>query len=562
MRQNIGFWTILLMSCEGTIFDPTWMTTNENEDDSYHYGMPTNEESESPAPAPDSEYSPADSAAETGADSDTDDTATTTDSDTGITTDTADSDSGASDTSTDSASDTALDSGDPIPDPVTPVELNELSQFVGEPESLAGMAITNAGDINNDGHIDLLIGAPGYDNEESERDPTIEVPAGMAYLVQGPFSAEIDELASAPVRFLGEHEWDMAGTALAAGDVNGDSETDIVISAAMGFDDMTATGSLYLMTNSPHGDVSLGDHLFAQGEQGGDHFGWRVALGDINMDGCDDLAVSTPEYQAFSNGKTELYMGGSDGLASSPELTVHGEMVYDRLGYGLAFGDVDSDGLADLLIGSRDGDFHGEDVGTISIFSAAEQSSGTYYADDASATIGGRRGGDGAGKSFAVGDIDLDGRNDLLIGAPGDDQEGNEAGAAFVMRGPFVGDIAITSAAGSLFGSERHGAAGGSVDVAGDVNGDGAIDFVIGAPWKDSGLTTNVGSAYLVLGPMVGSSVLEERANGSIIGSSHDDRLGRRVQSVGDVDLDGLPDFAITAPYANNRSGIVSILGL
>ena len=148
-----------------------------------------------------------------------------------------------------------------------------------------------------------------------------------------------------------------------------------------------------------------------------------------------------------------------------------------------------------------------------------------------------------------AGDVDGDGIDDLLIGAPDDSSDADGSGAAYLVRGPISGDVPLSTATAVIHGSDEHGGLGVSVAGIGDSDGDGFGDVLLGA-WGAPGQGADgEGAAYLFFGPLSGSLTPDDAV--SIRGLEHDSHAGWVVGSAGDFDDDRSRDLFLTAPYAD-----------
>ena len=157
----------------------------------------------------------------------------------------------------------------------------------------------------------------------------------------------------------------------------------------------------------------------------------------------------------------------------------------------------------------------------------------------ADAKLVGERGYDSAGGSVSgAGDVNADGHDDLLVGAPGDK---NAAGAAYLVLGPVTGTLDLSLATARLVGERGNDTAGDSVSGAHDVDGDGHDDLLVGASGNPA-LIDAPGAAYLVLGPVSGTLDLS-LADAKFLGEGSGDQAGYSVSGAGDVDGDGHDDL-------------------
>jgi hypothetical protein len=373
---------------------------------------------------------------------------------------------------------------------------DSTASFLGEAiREYAGESISAAGDVNGDGYDDFLIGT--YRNTEAGEDWS------QVYLIFGNASGwDMDiNLSKADASFWvndapGFPTVQVAG----AGDVNRDGFDDLLFGNVYDSDAGIRAGKAYLVLGKATGwtmdtNLSMADASFL-GENRGDWVGRSVAgAGDVNGDGFDDILIGAP-YSDLEvegrTGKTYLIFGKSSGWA------------------------------LDTNISTADASFHGEQV------------------EDAFGT-----------DADIVGDVNRDGFDDILIGAPFNDETNRNAGQTYLVFGKASGWTRyanISTADASFLGEVIIDLSGYHVAGAGDVNADGYNDFLIGAFYNDAG-GPSAGQAYLILGKGSGWGMDTQLSNvdASFIGESRDDFVGSDVAAAGDVNKDGYDDFIIGA---------------
>jgi hypothetical protein len=334
--------------------------------------------------------------------------------------------------------------------------------------------------------------------------PALPPEAGAAYVVFGPVTGDVD-LSAADVRLIGEDAYDQAGLSVAsAGDVNGDGFGDLIIGAYGDDDGGDTAGAAYLVLGPVTGNVDLtaADAKFI-GEDAEDYAGTSVAsAGDVNGDGFDDLIIGAPgdDDGGETAGAAYLVLGPVTGHIdlSAADAKLIGESTADNVGTAIASaGDVDRDGFGDLLIGAYAHDAGGAMAGAAYVVRGPV--TGAVRLSAADTKLMGESAGDYAGYSLAsAGDVNDDGFDDLVVGALGVGDGGFYAGAAYLVLGPAPGEIDLSAADAKLIGEDASDSAGVSVASAGDVDGDGLPDLLVGAYSDDDG-GNYAGAAYVIV---------------------------------------------------------------
>jgi Putative Ig domain/FG-GAP repeat len=381
----------------------------------------------------------------------------------------------------------------------------------------AGRSVAAAGDVNGDGLGDVLVGAPDRD-----------FGAGAAYVVFGrptPANVDLGALGGDGFRINGAAAEDSAGRSVAgAGDVNGDGLADIVIGAELADNNgRSGSGSAYVVfgrRDSSNLDLSaLGPLGFRiDGAAAGDDAGASVAgAGDLNADGLADVLVG-------ANG------ADPNGEASGSAYVVFGRRITTTVDLAA----LGSEGFR--MDGAQSGDFTGSAVA-------------------------------------AAGDVSGDGRPDVLVGAFGADNNArSSSGSVYLVFGQEIAANVELSALGRggfrIDGAAFGDSAGDSLAPAGDLNADGRADILVGASRTDNNGRLESGSAYVVFGQQAPTNVDLSVLGGSgvrIDGAALGDFAGSSVAAPGDLDGDGRRDIVVGASGADNNgrldSGSISAAG-
>ncbi len=362
-------------------------------------------------------------------------------------------------------------------------------------------------------------------------------PSGLTAItdIAPPYTANFTATGDVPV---GQFGFDVA----AVGDVNGDGIDDLLVGAPTGL-----ARKAYLYLGGAAGLNSANVITIASPDAlDTDQFGWTVAgRGDINHDGVNDFLVGAPSGDISGTGDVGLvYVYTGSVGAPTFAVTLTGESNNGNFGWSAAIiGHTNDDNYDDVAVGAWQGGV--SDTGRVFVYA------GRSDAQNLTPTLilEGEDAGDGFGVDVAgAGDIDGNGYDDLLVGAWHNDFGGNDAGKVYIYPGS--ADGITTTGYLSLHGPPDSGF-GTSVAGAGDVNGDGYADILVGADVADSDIViagvnvlTDTGRTYLYLGSPTGpvsppALVLD--------GEAQDNRFGFAVSGGGDLNGDGFDDFAVGA---------------
>ncbi|MCC6846494.1 MAG: FG-GAP-like repeat-containing protein [Bacteroidetes bacterium] len=406
-----------------------------------------------------------------------------------------------------------------------------------------GTSVANLGDINGDGYSDIGVGAPKYDNGNTDE--------GRVYVYAGHYNG----LSSTPTETLaGPTEYGQFGVVVSpAGDVNGDGYADIIVSSPYYNSSVFNDGRVWVYYGNGNGFGTSNPTALSPTNQEKAYFGWSAAsAGDVNNDGFADIVVGAPGYDVkvglnYDQGRVYVFQGSAAGINTVPAQIIDGEQNQEQIGMAVAgVGDANNDGYSDIAAGASkySGQFANE--GKVVV----------YYGSSLGITTtepwiktGGQIGANFGASISAAGDVNRDGINDVIIGAPYyTDRPLDKNGRAYMYLGA-TGGLSANPAA-VISGKQNGGLFGYTVANAGDVNGDGYSDALITSLWYDS-TVVNEGRVWLYNGTTGGLAAAPSwHADGGQIAGG----FGTSVSAAGDLNGDGYGDVIIGADMYDNGS--------
>lgn len=397
-----------------------------------------------------------------------------------------------------------------------------------------GTSVSVAGDVNNDGFSDVIVGAPYLDNGQTDE--------GRAYVFRGsPSGLIVTPLWTAEAN---QNSTKFGAAVATAGDVNGDGYSDVIVGANP--NGVGTAGWAYVFHGSAGGPI--GPFWVGAYNQLNDYGGPVATAGDVNGDGYSDVIIGAPDYTAGHNqeGRVFVFHGSAAGLGTTPAWTTESNQNGALYGYSVGpAGDINGDGFGDVVIGAP-GYTNGqsqEGRAFVYLGSATGLAATAAWAGESNQDLA------SYGASVATaGDVNGDGYSDVIIGAPLYSAGQPGEGRAQVYYG--APDLPNAIATWSNEGEPPYDRFGERFAPAGDVNGDGYGDFIVGAYFHSNG-QTHEGRAYVYLGSANGPGIVPDWSAEANQASAW---FGWAVGSAGDVNGDGYSDVIVGAPFYNAAS--------
>ena len=402
-------------------------------------------------------------------------------------------------------------------------------------EAYLGVSVGTAGDVNGDGFSDVIVGAYLHDNGETDEGRVSVYHGSAAGLATSPaWTAESNQAQA----------W-FGNSVATAGDVNGDGFSDVIVGAWQYSNGEGQEGRAVVYHGSAAG-LSAAPNWAVESNVWGAQLGTVATAGDVNGDGFADVVVGAWRYTNGQNqeGAVFVYHGSASGLATTPAWTVESNDVDGYMGYSVGTaGDVNADGFDDVIISHYYYDNGETNEGRALVYHGSAAGLGaspawTTEGNQVAAYLGNSVG--------TAGDVNGDGFDDVVVGAYLYDHGEIEEGRALVFHGSAAG--LATSPAWIAEGDQFAVYFGISAGTAGDMNGDGFSDVIVGAFLYDNG-QENEGRTFVYHGSAAGLATSPDW----MAESDHSDaQFGFSAGTAGDVNGDGASDVIVGAPQFSN----------
>jgi FG-GAP repeat len=367
--------------------------------------------------------------------------------------------------------------------------LSSTASWTAESDQIGayfGESVSGAGDVNGDGYGDAIVGAPYFDDGQTDQ--------GRAFLYLGSASGlnPLPDWTAEPDQAEASF-----GSVRSAGDVNADGYDDVIVGAPGYTHGQAGEGRAFVYLGSPSG-LSPTPDWTAEPDQSGAYFGLSVdTAGDVNADGYDDVIVGALHYHhgQTDEGRAFVYFGSAAGLGLTPGWIAESDQAGAYFGFSVGgAGDVNGDGYGDAMVGAPDYDHGQTDEGRAFVYQGS--AAGLSPTPDWTAESN-QPGSFFGGSVAATGDVNGDGYGDAIVGADEYNDGQTDEGRTYAYTGSAFG---LGSRPEITESNQANATYGGSLGTAGDVNADGFADVIVGAGHYDHG-QTDEGVAFATYGP-------------------------------------------------------------